>query len=62
MRGPPDPVDEQAMAFVVPIPEPRPPQPRASPTAIRRERRRPLAAFEVIAFDAGAIREQVLPG
>jgi len=58
-RGPPDPVDEEALAFVVPIPEPRPAQPNPEP---RRDRRRPpLAAFAVIAFDNAAIREQVLP-
>jgi signal transduction histidine kinase len=62
LRGPPDPVDEAAMAFVVPIPEPRPPQPPGQPeSAARRERRRQLAAFEIIAFDAAAIRDQVLP-
>lgn len=56
-RGPPDPVDEDAMAFVVPIPEHRAPLPGP-----RRDRRRPpLAAFAVIAFDLAAIREQVLP-
>lgn len=56
-RGPPDPVDENAMAFVVPIPEPPPPQP-----GVRRDLRgAPTAAFTVIAFDAAAIREHVLP-
>ena len=58
-RGPPDPVDEDAMAFVVPIAEPRPSP--AQPGARRDRRRPPLAAFAVIAFDLAAIREQVLP-
>lgn len=58
-RGPPDPVDEDAMAFVVPIAEPRPSPAQPGP---RRDRRRPpLAAFAVIAFDLAAIRERVLP-
>jgi len=56
-RGPPDPVDEEAMAFLIPIPELPPPQP-----GVRRERRgAPLAAFTVIAFDPAEIRDVVLP-
>jgi signal transduction histidine kinase len=56
-RGPPDPVVEEAMAFVAAIPELPPPRP-----GVRRDwRGARLAGFTVVAFDAAAIRNQVLP-